>query len=68
MWKEEGSGIPEDQAQEALLGVCFHLINNFLITHKPILKRDALFFLFLPDIYFRHFECWNMPLIWKMWP
>ena len=23
----------------------FHLINNFLITHKPILETDVLFFI-----------------------
>ena len=42
----------------------FHLVNNFLIIHEPILKLDVLFLLFLPGVHFRHFGCWNMPL----WP
>ena len=44
LWKEGGSGIPEDQAQKALLGSMFQLIYNFIITYKLILKLDALFF------------------------
>ena len=67
MWKE-GEWDSRRSGPRGSPWSMFHLINNFLITHKPILKLDVLFFLFLPDIYFRYFKCWNMPLIWKMWP
>ena len=45
VWKEGGSGIPEDQAQEALLGVSSYPLYNFIITQQVNSETFCLIFI-----------------------
>ena len=60
-WKEGGSGIPEDQAQEALLGVGSHPLYNFTTTlHVNSETLCLILFYSILILYFQAF--WMLEL------